>query len=164
MNGLPSWFTSIQLGDVVTFLLAFAALSAALWAMTRPFRRAAKGFEQFLEDWHGVPERPGFDAIPGIPERLRRLERNAREDRRRLEEIVHEIRPNSGGSLKDKVNKTTSDVDDVKRLVEARLSEITRLSADVAAVTRTLSNPRALRALAQRLDEDQDTIPAPRSE
>ena len=159
MSGLPSWFTSIQLGDIVTWLIAFAALSAALWAMTRPFRRAAKGFEQFLEDWHGVPERPGFDAIPGIPERLRQLERNAREDREKLKEIVHEIRPNSGGSLKDKVNKTAADMDEVRRSVDSRLTQINRLSADVAAVTRTLGNPRALRALAQRLDEEDEVPP-----
>lgn len=156
MSGLPSWFTAITAGDIVTTLLAFGATFGALWMMTRPLRRTAKGFEQFLEDWNGVPGRPGFDPIPGVPERLHLLERNAKADRELLERIDHELHPNSGGSLRDKVNKTSEDLDAVRRNVEARINEIPRLAADVAAVTRALGNPRTLRALSRRMDRDLD--------
>lgn len=156
MNGLPSWFTSITLGNVVGTLLAFGTALGALWLMTRPMRRFAKSGEQFLEDWHGVPERPGFDAIPGVPERLRMLERNAQEDRELLKRIDHELHPNSGGSLRDQVNKARDDIDAVRRNVEARISEIPRLAADVAAVTRALTNPRTLQVLSRRMDRNLD--------
>lgn len=154
MSGLPSWFTSLTVGNIVGTLLAFGATLGALWLMTRPLRSTAKGFEQFLEDWNGVPERAGFDAIPGVPERLRTLERNARADRALLERIDHELHPNSGGSLRDQVNKSRDDIDAVRRNVEARMGEIPRLAADVAAVTRALGNPRTLRALSRRMDQD----------
>jgi hypothetical protein len=156
VSGLPSWFTSISVGSIVGTLLAFSATIGALWLMTRPLRNTAKGFEQFLEDWNGVPERPGFDAIPGVPERLRVLERNARADRELLERIDHELHPNSGGSLRDQVNKSRDDIDAIRRNVEARINEIARLAADVAAVTRALGNPRTLRALSRRMDQDLD--------
>jgi hypothetical protein len=156
VSGLPSWFTSISVGSIVGTLLAFSATIGALWLMTRPLRNTAKGFEQFLEDWNGVPERPGFDAIPGVPERLRVLERNARADRELLERIDHELHPNSGGSLRDQVNKSRDDIDAIRRNVEARINEIPRLAADVAAVTRALGNPRTLRALSRRMDQDLD--------
>lgn len=158
MSGLPSWFTSLTLGNVVGTLIAFSTMLGALWLMTRPLRRFAKSGEQFLEDWHGIPERPGFDAIPGIPERLRTLERNAKEDRELLKRIDHELHPNSGGSLRDRVNKTSDDLDAVRRNVEARMSDIPRLAADVAAVTRALGNPRTLRALSRRMDRDLDGL------
>lgn len=154
MSGLPAWFTSITLGGIVTTFLAFGTTLGALWLMTRPLRRTQRGFEQFLEDWNGIPERAGFDAIPGVPERLRTLERNARADRALLERIDHELHPNSGGSLRDQVNKTRDDVDALRRNVDARVSEIPRLAADVAAVTRALGNPRTLRALSRRMDQD----------
>lgn len=164
MNGLPSWFTSVTVGNIVGTLLAFGATLGALWLMTRPLRKTAKGFEQFLEDWHGIPERPGFDAIPGVPERLRILERNARADRALLERIDHELHPNSGGSLRDQVNKSRDDLDALRRNVEARVNEIPRLAADVAAVTRALGNPRTLRALSRRMDQDLDADDEQRTE
>ncbi len=165
MSGLPAWFTSITLGSLMGWIFAFAAMFATVWAITRPFRRASKAWEQFLEDWNGVPGRPGFPAIPGIPERLQTLESNADRDRTTLERIDHEMHPNSGGSMRDAVNKAVSDVDVVRREVEARMGEIPRLAADVAAVTRTLGNPRALRALASRLDREEAAadVPEPRT-
>lgn len=164
MNGLPSWFTNVTLGSIVGTLLAFGATLGALWLMTRPLRNTAKGFEQFLEDWNGVPERAGFDAIPGVPERLRTLERNAKADRALLERIDHELHPNSGGSLRDQVNKSRDDLDALRRNVEARVNEIPRLAADVAAVTRALGNPRTLRALSRRMDQDLDADNEQRTE
>lgn len=152
MSGLPQWFTSITLGDLVTTLLAFGVMLGALWAMTRPVRRTSKGFEQFLEDWNGVPERPGFDAIPGVPERLRILERNARRDRELLEQINHELHPNSGGSMRDQLDKARTDMDRTAREVE-KLGGLVR---DVESMRRAMENPRTLHALARRMDRDLD--------
>lgn len=152
MSGLPSWFTSITVGDIVTTLIAFGIVLGALWGMTRPVRRTAKGFEQFLEDWNGVPERPGFDAIPGVPERLRVLERNARSDRQLLETINHELHPNSGGSMRDQLDKARTEMDRLARQMDGRMHELGRVVQDVEALRRALENPRTLRALARRLD------------
>jgi hypothetical protein len=152
VSGLPSWFTSLTVGDIVGTLLAFGATLGALWMMTRPLRRTAKGFEQFLEDWNGVPERPGFDAIPGVPERLRVLERNARQDRNLLEKINHELHPNSGGSMRDQFDKARVDMDRLARQMDGRMQELSRVVRDVESMRRALENPHTLRALARRLD------------
>lgn len=133
-------------------LLAFGTTLGALWLMTRPLRRTAKGFEQFLEDWNGVPERPGFDAIPGVPERLRVLERNAKSDRDLLEKINHELHPNSGGSMRDQFDKARVDMDRLARQMDGRMHELTRVVQDVESMRRALENPHTLRALARRLD------------
>jgi hypothetical protein len=164
VNGLPTWFTSITMGSIVGTLLAFGATVGALWLMTRPMRSTAKIIEQLREDWFGVPGRPGFPAIPGVPERLAMLEERSRDDRELLERIDHELHPNSGGSLRDQVNKTRDDVDDIRRNIDARVSEIPRLAADVAAVTRALGNPRTLRALSRRMDQDLDANDEQRGE
>lgn len=158
MSGLPAWFTSITLGGLVTTLLAFGATLGALWLMTRPLRNTAKGFEQFLEDWNGVPERAGFDAIPGVPERLRTLERNARSDRELLEKIDHELHPNSGGSMRDQIDRARQDMDRTAREVE-KLSGLVR---DVESMRRAMENPRTLQALARRLDVPE--VPEQRTE
>lgn len=157
MSGLPGWFTSVTLGDLVTTLLAFGAMLGALWAMTRPVRRTSKGFEQFLEDWNGVPERAGFDAIPGVPERLRTLERNAKKDRELLEQINHELHPNSGGSMRDQLDRARQDMDRTAREVE-KLGGLVR---DVESMRRAMENPRTLHALARRLDTFSDGADVP---
>ena len=51
---------------------------------------------QMLEDWRGTPARPGVDAVPGVMERLQ-------SHTVALDEIRHEVFPNSGGSLRDSV-------------------------------------------------------------
>lgn len=160
MTGLPTWFTSISLGGIVGTLLAFGATVGALWLMTRPLRSTAKGFEQFLEDWNGVPERAGFDAIPGVPERLRTLERNAKKDRELLEQINHELHPNSGGSMRDQLDKARNDMDRTAREVE-KLGGLVR---DVESMRRAMENPRTLHALARRLDTFDVETPEPRTE
>lgn len=141
----------------MTTILAFGTTLGALWLMTRPLRRTSKGFEQFLEDWNGVPERPGFDAIPGVPERLRVLERNARQDRELLERIDHELHPNSGGSMRDQLDKARHDMDRTAREVE-KLGGLVR---DVESMRRAMENPRTLHALARRLDSFPDAGAVP---
>ncbi|MEU3456895.1 hypothetical protein ABZ671_25335 [Micromonospora sp. NPDC006766] len=69
----------------------------------RPLRRLSQQNDEFRQDWYGTPARPGRDAVPGVPERLRRIET--------------ELHPNSGGTLRDAINR-----------VEARLGGVeTRL-------------------------------------
>ena len=57
--------------------------------LVRPLRRLMRAGEAIAEAWNGTPARPGFDAIPGIPERIQRIER--------------EVQRNGGASLKDRV-------------------------------------------------------------
>ncbi|MEU9826621.1 hypothetical protein [Micromonospora chersina] len=84
-----------------------AILSALTLAVTvsRPLRRLARQNEEFRQDWYGMPARPGHDAVPGVPERLRRIET--------------ELHPNGGGTLRDAVNDAESRL----KGVESRLDD-----------------------------------------
>lgn len=67
-----------------------------LGVILRPFYLRLKSFaewmDRFRRDWDGEPEEPGRDAVPGVMERLNRLDG----------ELTH----NSGSSLKDAVART----------------------------------------------------------
>lgn len=51
-------------------------LTALTLAVTigKPLRRLARQNDEFREDWYGTAARPGRPAVPGVPERLSRLE------------------------------------------------------------------------------------------
>lgn len=95
--------TLIGIGGGIIGLLA-AALTIGV-TVGRPLRRLAKQNEEFREDWYGEPARPGRAAVPGVPERLARIEQ--------------EFRTNGGGSLRDALNR----VDAATQRVEARLDD-----------------------------------------
>jgi hypothetical protein len=57
----------------------------------RHVRDLTREMAQWREDWYGEKARPGFAAIPGIPERLQRIE--------------YQISSNGGGSMKDAINR-----------------------------------------------------------
>lgn len=66
--GLEAWTaTGIVLGVLVT------ACTLAVM-VGRPLRRLVRQNDQFREDWYGSAARPGRSAVPGVPERLARLE------------------------------------------------------------------------------------------
>ncbi len=83
-----------------TWAAAGVVLGVILTAVTlavmvgRPLRRLARQNDEFRLDWYGAPARPGRDPVPGVPERLRRIEK--------------ELQPNHGTSLRDAVDKAVT--------------------------------------------------------
>jgi hypothetical protein len=53
---------------------------------------------EFLEDWRGEEARPGYHKRPGVMERLVSLEEQ-------VGAVKHELKPNSGTSLRDAVDR-----------------------------------------------------------
>ncbi|MFE9834088.1 hypothetical protein ACFYP4_02895 [Streptomyces sp. NPDC005551] len=66
------------------------------WRFLRLIRSVAKRVDEFMDDWNGIPERPGHEARPGVMSRLNWIE--------------HELKPNSGSSLRDAVNRIESEL------------------------------------------------------
>lgn len=60
--------------------------------------KAVKRFIHFLDDYFGEEARPGFPGRPGMQERLRKIEED-------VEHISYEMKPNSGTSIKDAINR-----------------------------------------------------------
>lgn len=94
--------TGIPAVDViVVWSLAAVAVAAGfglLWRMTRGVRRIVTRVDEFVDDWHGSPPRPGVAGRAGVMERLDGIED-------RLASVEHELHPNSGASLRDAVDR-----------------------------------------------------------
>lgn len=74
--------------------------------------RMGRDQRQMHEDWRGEPARPGVPERPGVMVRLERIElaqteqgRVQIEHGRQIEQIWHEVHPNSGTSMRDQVTR-----------------------------------------------------------
>jgi len=88
-----------QLGAWVAIVGGVLVILGMLWRVAGlPIRRIAERQDEFREDWTGRPARPGRPAVPGVMERLAAIEA-------RVTAVEHEMRPNSGSSLRDAVDR-----------------------------------------------------------
>ena len=70
---------------------ALIGLGALLNPLRKKIKRWASWMEMFMRDWEGEEEAPGRDRVPGVMERLNKLD--------------GELSNNGGGTTKDKVDK-----------------------------------------------------------
>lgn len=73
---------------------ALISVGIVLSPFYKRIKRWAQWMERFMRDWEGEPEEPGRDAVPGVMERLNRLD--------------GELRNNGGSTVKDKVDQLYS--------------------------------------------------------
>lgn len=106
------------LGFATVIVAAVAMVVVKIWPLLRKLGH-------FLDDVAGEPARPGVEARPGLMERLARIE--------------HEVFPNSGGSLRDRVDHTADQL------------------AEVGTAVQTVSHQ--VEEVAKRLNDVEDTIP-----
>lgn len=90
--GLTGW----NITGILAVVAALTALARKVW----PF---ARKFVHFIDDWFGEPERDGVAGRPGVMARLAAIDEHGRRTDDRLDAIEHELKPNSGKSLHDKV-------------------------------------------------------------
>lgn len=85
----------------VAWVLAAAALLTALgvfWKAGKAVLGWARQVADFFDDWRGQPARPGVPARAGVMQRLADFDS-------RLANVEHELNPNGGRSLHDKVDR-----------------------------------------------------------
>ncbi len=100
MNWSWSWILQAA-GALVLLAAALAVIVKGVGFMATMLRKVG----EFLEDWRGEEARPGYHKRPGVMERLVALEEGQATTARQVNEIVHEVKPNSGTSLKDQVTR-----------------------------------------------------------
>ncbi|MEU6491078.1 hypothetical protein ABZ890_11870 [Streptomyces sp. NPDC046984] len=86
---------------LVVWSLAAVAVAGALalaWRAARGLRRFVGRIDEFMDDWQGVPARPGVSERPGVMTRLDQIEGW-------MFRVEHELRPNGGSSLRDAVDR-----------------------------------------------------------
>jgi hypothetical protein len=94
------WAAAISVvGAAVGFILA----------VVRPiFKRlhnAIDSWDSFTRDWFGEPAEPGRSAVPGVMERLNRID--------------GELKRNGGSSMKDGINRIEKKINEIdSRLIE----------------------------------------------
>ena len=97
--------------DSNQFLMMLAATVTAIGVIGVGVHKAivlTKRFIHFLDDYFGEEERPGFDGRPGLQERLRIIEME-------IESISYEMKPNSGSSIKDAINRIEKRLDNLEK-------------------------------------------------
>ena len=93
------------------FLIMLAATITAIGIIAVGLHKTTKlvkRFIHFLDDYFGEEERLGFAARPGIQERLGYMESE-------ISCISYEMRPNSGSSIKDAINRIEKRLDTLEQ-------------------------------------------------
>lgn len=93
-----------------------AILSGAWW-FVKKLHTFSKRFDDFIEDWHGEPARPGVPEKPGIMERLSNQDEALGEICNRLTVVEKEVSYNSGSTIKDTVHRIDGSVNHIKGVV-----------------------------------------------
>lgn len=83
---MTTFFTTI--GIVAGALISLGVLLSPFY---KKIKRWAQWMDRFMRDWEGEPEEPGRDAVPGVMERINKLD--------------GELSNNGGKSTKDVVDK-----------------------------------------------------------
>jgi hypothetical protein len=90
-------------------VIALGGASGVIWRLFRPVvqktRTAMHAVDQFLRDWAGEEEAPGRDRVPGVMERLNRID--------------GELQHNSGSSMKDSLKR----IEQTLKKINERLDE-----------------------------------------
>lgn len=95
----PAWAT-VAIAGAVAVCTGGAWLGRRLW-------RLLSGTTRFLDEYFGTEPHAGGPGQPGVAARLAELEKHMRQ-------LLAETRPNGGTSLRDIVNRTATDVMQIK--------------------------------------------------
>lgn len=89
----------MSIGIIIASLIAAATLLGAFWKkVVKPILSGVRRLSHFADDWFGEAARPGVPERLGVMSRLEQMQID-------LDKIKHEMWPNSGGSLRDVVDR-----------------------------------------------------------
>lgn len=113
-------------------IILIASVLTALGVIFRPgfkkVREFGDWFEDFKRDWSGEDEAPGRDRIPGVMERLNKLD--------------GELSQNSGKSTKDVVNKLLYKQEKVEEKVDIMLEAFVEMGERLIKIEDSLTTQK----------------------
>ena len=140
---MPTFVESISLGQALTWL-GMAGLVVAWMAKVMPQLRAIM---HALDDLRGEEARPGFDARPGVFERIKAVEDGHADIRETLTEqgkvladIQHHVKPNSGSSSYDALLR---EIKAVRAVAEDTSQRMDASEADRRSIWARLDRPKS---------------------
>lgn len=118
---------------MTTFFTTLGIVTGALISLGVILRPAYKKFKDFMDwmerfkrDWEGEPSEPGRDRVPGVMERLNKLD--------------GELSQNGGKSTKDTVNKLLRNQEKVLETNNVLLDAFVEMGERLIAIESHLSN------------------------
>ena len=140
---MPTFVESISLGQALTWV-GMVGLVVAWMAKVMPQLRAIM---HALDDLRGEEARPGFDARPGVFERIKVVEDGHADIRQTLTEqgkvladIQHHVKPNSGSSSYDALLR---EVKAVRAVAEDTSQRMDASEADRKSIWDRLNRPKS---------------------
>ena len=119
---MTTFFTT--LGIVTGALLGLGALLSPFYKKTKRFLH---WLERFMRDWEGTPAEPGRDAVPGIMERMNRMD--------------GELSQNGGyTTVKDRVDRLYENQSKVIQTQEKMLEAFVEMGERLIAIENCLTN------------------------
>lgn len=101
--------TQTLIMNIAGLIIAIGAAGTVLWKIISPLVKKTKQLldrlDHFTRDWFGEEASPGRDAVPGVMERLNRID--------------GELKHNGGSSMKDSQRRIEAKL----KSIEARLEE-----------------------------------------
>ena len=140
---MPTFVESISLGQALTWV-GMGGLVVAWMAKVMPQLRAIM---HALDDLRGEEARPGFDARPGVFERIKAVEDGHADIRQTLTEqgkvladIQHHVKPNSGSSSYDALLR---EIKAVRAVAEDTSQRMDASEADRRSIWARLDRPKS---------------------
>jgi hypothetical protein len=130
-------WSALTLGDLAAAgggLVLVWLLARRVWVLVRRVAGWLRRLVHLADDLLGEPERDGVPARPGLMQRLANTEDGLAHVTERVEAVDHELRRNSGESLRDAVDR----VEASQRLIVAA---IPRRWARIAAAVTPIPEP-----------------------
>ncbi|MBB5853986.1 hypothetical protein ACFQ05_11815 [Amycolatopsis umgeniensis] len=119
--------TALDIAGTAGVAVAAYLIIRRIWTAARNAGRGLRKLVHFADDWFGEPERDGVPARPGVMERISAIETDGaatRDDVRglveRVDRVEHELRPNSGASLRDAIDRVENAVADTPNTKPAK--------------------------------------------
>jgi hypothetical protein len=91
-------------GIVIAVTGAILGLTQIIFPLVRKAHKLLESWSSFVRDWNGEPEEPGREAVPGVMQRLNKLD--------------GELSHNGGSSLKDSVDRLEKNQNKLIRKIE----------------------------------------------
>lgn len=123
----------MTLEAIAGVVILVASVLTALGVIFRPGYRRVKDFlgwfEHFRRDWMGEEEAPGRDRVPGVMERLNKLD--------------GELSQNGGKSTKDVVNKMLYKQEKIEEKVDVMLEAFVEMGERLIKIEDSLNTPKS---------------------
>lgn len=91
-------------GIIIAITAAILGLTQVVYPLYKKANALFDTWSSFTRDWNGEPEEPGREAVPGVMQRLNKLD--------------GELSHNGGSSLKDAVDRLEKNQDKLFRKIE----------------------------------------------